>query len=90
MNLTFSSVFSFYVAVSLAFILYSWFKFIWRRRHELDGERRIFICGFCRTKVPEEDKGRRLRCPACGAVQEKVKLEANGDSIYGNVDWKKS
>jgi predicted RNA-binding Zn-ribbon protein involved in translation (DUF1610 family) len=90
MTVSLSSIFIFYTAVSLAFILGSWFIFTWRRRHEVDGERRIFICGFCQENVPEENKGSRLRCPACGAVQSKENLALKRGAVYGNVDRKKS
>jgi hypothetical protein len=68
------AVFCSYLAVFLAAIMLAWFNNLRRRRRMDLDERRIFICGFCRTEIPEEGPGRRMRCQECGAVQERGSL----------------
>ena len=75
MKHTLSGIFCFYLAVFLAVVFGSWFLFLRRRRRTELSERRIFICGFCDSEIPDAGLRQRLRCPECGAVQERQELK---------------
>jgi predicted RNA-binding Zn-ribbon protein involved in translation (DUF1610 family) len=71
MTWTLSQILFGYVAVFLALIFASWFVFSWRRHRSEVRARRYFICNFCAGKIPEAEPALKLRCPGCGAVQER-------------------
>jgi predicted RNA-binding Zn-ribbon protein involved in translation (DUF1610 family) len=75
MRLPLPMIFFAYLAVFLAVIFGSWFLFLWRRHRFEKSARRIFICGVCEEKIEQDRPSWRLRCPHCGASQERSKLK---------------
>lgn len=75
MTFSLPGIFFAYLAVFLAVIFSSWFVFLWRRHRSEMSARRIFICGICAAEFPDPGPSLRLRCPRCGALQERQKVK---------------
>jgi rubrerythrin len=75
MTFSISGIFMFYLAVFLAVVLIAWLLEIRRRRRYENAERRFLVCGFCGGDILLERPRMRLRCPCCGANQERQTLK---------------
>ena len=72
-----STIFFLYPAVFLAVIALTWLVTGWKKRRWDQAGRRVFICEYCGTQMPEEGMALKICCPECGAKQycEKLKVQ---------------